>query len=863
MKIMILDGNSLVNRAFYGVRSLSNRKGVPTNAIYGFLTTYIHLFNEINPDGVCVCFDLKAPTFRHKEYDGYKAGRRPMPEELVKQIPMIKEILDMLGIPRFETEGFEADDLIGTISKITEQSGGQAVIVTGDRDSFQLISKNSNVLFVTTKSGATTEILYTEEKFAEDYAGLPPKAIIELKGLAGDSSDNIPGVAGIGEKRAMDLLAHFGSIDEIYANIDSESIKPAIRKKLIDGKESAFFSRRLATICRDVPMDFIPNSAKLQPRKEKELFDTFAELELKTLIVKFGLDKSHSALSQNKASIPFKVISQPDMIESALAAMRNQPFVGMYAEKPFEQIAVCLSEVTYIFCSSDFGENQWQSFLSSLFDGKIKIIFHDFKPFLRHMLELGINPCDVFFDTAVASYLLKSSVKPTLENSAAQFLNKTDFPETDTNSRYSEFASSVIELYNYCVPELQKDNLQNLMNDVEMPLVRILAEMENSGICVDSARLSETSAELDGKIQSVVSQIYEFAGHSFNLNSTRETGEVLFDELGLPPSKKTKTGYSTNIDVLMLLKPFHPIIPLIIEYRELVKIKSTYIDGISKSVKSDNKVHTTFEQFAAVTGRLSSAEPNMQSIPVRKASGAEIRKIFVASPGCVLVDADYSQIELRILAHIANDENMLDAFNNNYDIHTATASQVFNVPLDEVTNAMRTSAKAVNFGIVYGISDFSLSQDLGVTRRSAKEYIENYLNHYHGIKEYMDSVKEQAKQDGYVTSLFGRRRYIPELKESNFVRRSFGERAAMNAPIQATAADIIKIAMVRVYRRLKQENLNAKLILQVHDELIIDTPAEERDIVCKLLKEEMEAAYSLKAPLIAEAHSGRSWYDAK
>lgn len=859
---MILDGNSLVNRAFYGVRSLCNRNGVPTNAIYGFFTTYIHLFNEINPDGVCVCFDLKAPTFRHKEYDGYKAGRRPMPEELVAQIPILKNILDLLGIPRFELEGYEADDLIGTISAVTEQNGGQAVIVTGDRDSFQLISKATNVLFVTTKAGAATEILYTKEKFAEDYAGLPPKAIIDFKGLSGDASDNIPGVDGIGEKRALALLEQFGSIDEIYSNIESEQIKPALRKKLIEGKESAFFSRRLATICRDVPMNFTPDMAKLQPRHEKELFDTLSELELKTLIVKFGAGKA-PAEKPEKADVPFKIISDPSMIHSAIEAMRSQAYVGVYSEPPYEELAVRLSPVVYIFRKSDFGEAEWKNLLSSIFGGKAKLVYHDFKPFLRHMLEIGLNPCDIFFDTAAASYLLKSSVKPTLANSAYTFLNKAEFNGEATDSRFADAASAVAELYDYCAPQLLHDNMQSLMNDIEMPLVRILAETEHNGVRVDSDRLAETGAEFDSKIKAITEQIYQLAGHTFNLNSTRETGEVLFEELQLPPSKKTKTGYSTNIDVLQSIRLFHPIVPLIIEYRELIKIKSTYIDGIAKAVCRDNKVHTTFEQFSAVTGRLSSSEPNLQSIPVRKASGAEIRKIFVASPGCVLVDADYSQIELRILAHIANDENMLAAFNNNYDIHAATASQVFNVPIDEVTNAMRSSAKAVNFGIVYGISDFSLAQDLGVTRRSAKEYIENYLNHYHGIKEYMARIKEQAKENGYVTSLFGRRRYIPELKASNFVQRSFGERAAMNAPIQSTAADIIKIAMIRVYRRLKAEKLDAKLILQVHDELIIDTPIEECKTVCKLLKDEMEAAYRLKAPLIAEAHFGKSWYDAK
>ncbi len=880
MKIMVIDGNSIINRAFYGIRMLSNHEGLPTNAVYGFLTIMQRLLDEQHPDGICVTFDRREPTFRHERYDQYKATRSGMPDDLAVQMPVMKQVLTAMGIPIYELPGYEADDLIGTISRRCEQAGHECVAVTGDRDSLQLITDKTAVLLVRTKGSQTLTELYDPQRFTGEY-GFAPIGLIDLKALMGDSSDNIPGVAGVGEKTAKDLMAKFGSLGGVYDNIDSADIRDSVRKKLAAGKESAYLSYELAEICCMAPMEFNVDDTVYRTMDRKALYELFIQLEFSKMIEKFGLCAEDAQCEDAEtycAELVSEEIQSPNRAAELLAELERLDSVSVLTTPDLEAVALCHDCNLWIVFSENLG-NEYENFLSQLFSARIKKNAHNVKQLMGQLLKKGL-PADGFvFDTALAAYLLDPSANSYgLEKLAMSYFKTEIPPEKDYTQ---EQASSLLadrtvmlkaffthvgiidQLTEELKPRLEQEGMLQLLNTVEMPLCKVLAEMEYEGVLVDKAELVTFGQALSIRINDLQNSIWEYAGGSFNINSTRQLGTVLFEDLGLPPVKKTKTGYSTNVDVLNKLRGKHPIIDLILEYRTLTKLKSTYADGLLKVISDDGRIHTSFNMTATATGRLSSTEPNLQNIPVRTELGAELRKMFVAAPGNVLVDADYSQIELRVLAHIADDEHMIAAFNSGEDIHRVTASQVFGVAQDEVTSHMRRSAKAVNFGIVYGISEYSLSEDLGVSFGEARQYIESYLENYSGVAAFMKNVVEEAKQTGYVSTLFSRKRWLPELKSGNYNVRSAAERMAMNSPIQGTAADIIKLAMIRVHKALKEKGLKAKLVLQVHDELIVEAPAEEAEAVMEILTGQMSSVVELKVPLEAEAKAGKSWYDAK
>jgi len=851
MKLMILDGNSIVNRAFYGVRQLNAPDGTPTNAVYGFIAILQRLLDEQQPDALCVSFDLKAPTFRHKAYDLYKAQRKPMPEELAVQMPILKETLDAMGIKRYELEGYEADDILGTAANICAAQGWECVIVTGDKDSLQLISDSTKVCNVKSRMGQTETVLYTPQRFFEEY-GFEPKHMIDLKALMGDSSDNIPGVAGIGEKTAMSLVQRFKSIDRIYDEIDSEDIKEAVRKKLISGQESARMSYWLATINCAVPLEFKPEDNLWRRSYGSELYGIFKRLGFNKFIEKWGLEPRDHNTQMHEAADPEDVsLDESHDFDALLKVLDKAEYISVSAENSLDSIRFCDGKALYSASWNSCGDS-YNGLLRALFSGRFKKCAHNVKDLMRLLIAEGLSTEGFIFDTALAGYLLdatRSGYEPDML--AQQYLGE------DINGVWA-----VWRLYPPMQDKLRELGMEELYYNAELPLCSVLAGMENTGFYLDRKALYEYGESLNHGISALQESIWQHAGQQFNISSPKQLGEILFDKLMLPSGKKTKTGWSTNADVLEKLRSKHPIVDEVLEYRMLTKLKSTYADGLLKVVSPDGRVRTSFQMTVTATGRLSSTEPNLQNIPVRKKLGAQIRRMFVAAPGMTLVDADYSQIELRLLAHISGDETMKNAFLSGEDFHTVTAATVFDVPLEEVTPELRSRAKAVNFGIVYGISAFSLSQDIGVFPNEAKAYMDAYLEKYHGVRDYMHNVVEQAKADGYVRTLYGRRRNLPELKSSNFNMRSFGERVALNMPIQGTAADIIKIAMVNVHRRLEKEQLKAKLILQVHDELIVECPEDEAELVKALLTEEMEKAASLTVPLIAEAHSAHSWAEA-
>ena len=884
-KLMVLDGNSIVNRAFYGVSSnLTTRTGQPTNAVFGFLNILNKLLDEEQPQALCVTFDRKAPTFRHLAYEGYKAQRKPMPEELASQMPILKEVLSALNIPMYELDGWEADDLIGTIARRDEGAGWDTVIVTGDKDSLQLVTDHTTVKLVSTRMGRTTTKDMTPESFREAY-GFDPIHIIDLKALMGDASDNIPGVKGIGEKTAMALLAQQPSIDGLYANLDKMDVKPAARKKLVEGEEAARMSYDLATIRTDAPIDFKPEDNLCRKPDEPRLYQLFLDLEFAKLIDKYHLTapQGEGAAAEQpecSASCESEVVDDPARARELLALWAGLDRVAVLALPSLDGVCVTWEqgeEGHAALLLSDRLEC-YNDILNGLFAPGIKKTAHGAKELCRTLLSEGIAPGGFVFDTEVAAYLLAPAdgsydlekLGMTYFNhqfpKAADYLSDGAFgPLADLGTSAGAFLSHcalVAALEPVLTGRLKELGMWELYQTVELPLCSVLAEMEQEGFLIDRKALAEFGDMLSGRIQTAQKNIFDLAGEEFNINSTQQLGRILFDQLGLPPVKKTKTGYSTNADVLDKLRGSHPIIGEILEYRQLTKLKSTYADGLGKVIAPDGRIHTCFQNTVTATGRLSSTEPNLQNIPIRTELGAQLRKMFVAPAGRVLVDADYSQIELRLLACMAGDRAMIDGFNSGEDIHRITASQVFGVPQEEVTPQMRRSAKAVNFGIVYGISPFSLSQDIGVTVAQAKEYMEKYFQHYSGVRSYMDGVVARARADGYVTTLFARRRWVPELKSSNFNTRSFGERVALNAPIQGTAADIIKVAMIRVRDRLLAEGLKGRLVLQVHDELIVECPEEEAEAVRRLVKEEMEAVISLPVPLVADTAVGRSWADA-
>ena len=881
MKLMVIDGNSIINRAFYGVRPLTTREGLHTNAVYGFVTTLQKLLDEEAPEALCVTFDRREPTFRHLSYEGYKAQRKGMPEELAQQLPVLKEVLDAMDIPRYELAGYEADDLIGTISRKCEAAGWACVVVTGDKDSLQLITDKTKVKLVSTRMGQTTTKDMTEDAFREAY-GFDPIHIIDLKALMGDASDNIPGVSGVGEKTAMALIQRYQTVDAIYEAMPEVEARPAVIKRLAEGEDSARMSYRLATIVTDAPLDFDPEANRRRPAKP-ELRDIFLRLEFAKLIEKMGLDSREAPPPGAEEAVvgtcESEIVTDWARAEALLGFFRQRDHVACLVLPDLQGVCVEWGDDqaggrAAVFLPTRL-EN-YNGFLRAFFAPGIKKVSHEVKDLTRTLLAEGLPAEDIVFDVALAGYLLDATAgRYDLERLAMSWLG-TAVPKAKTYLDPEAFTAMgessealgawmshtalIGALYGRMLPKLRERQVEALYFDVEHPLCRVLAEMELAGFQVDAGMLRSFGETLTAAIETLEQRIYSYAGQ-FNINSPKQLGEVLFERLGLPSYKKTKTCYSTSAEVLEKLRGAHPIVGEVLEYRQYAKLKSTYVDGLLKVISPDGRVRTSFQMTVTATGRLSSTEPNLQNIPTRTELGSELRRMFVAGPGQILVDADYSQIELRLLAHISGDQAIVDAFRSGEDFHTVTAAHVFSVPVEEVTSAMRRAAKAVNFGIVYGISPFSLSQDLGVTVAEAKAYMDAYFHRFPGVKAYMDQVVERARADGFVETPMHRRRALPEIKSSNHNMRAFGERVALNMPIQGAAADIIKLAMVRVHRQLKEADLAARLIMQVHDELIVECPETEADQVKTILVREMEGAWPLSIPLIAEAHSGKSWLE--
>lgn len=916
---MLIDGNSILNRAFYGLSGsnmLKTSSGIYTNAIFGFLNILKKYMDEETPDYLCVAFDVRAKTFRHQEFENYKAQRKGMPDDLAVQFPIMKDILDAMNIKRIEIEGYEGDDIIGTLSKEGEDAGLEVVIVTGDKDSLQLISKTTRVKLPVTRAGKTETEEYTIEKFGEKY-GIDPDSFIDVKGLMGDSSDNIPGVAGIGEKTALDLIKQFGSIENIYDRIE-EVAKPGIKQKLINDKDMAFLSKRLATIKRDIFGIWEQDQFELKGYNTSRLKAIFENLQFKSMITKFKLENTVSEkgieaytpaiiendiLNENESGNVKEKIKLPDDIRilstiEALQDYKNEIIqageIALHAyierssqfENKITDIAITAKGKMPVYVElrkSKMKEDFFTIFKDILESESIGKYIHDAKSFMSVLKKNGIDLGGLKFDTMTAAYLCEpASANYEIKGLLSSYLNVDEEDISRGKDKLKEMTLFDIELdkdealnigrISWLIFKLsdllkvmiEENGQDELYYHVEMPLSFVLADMENWGFKVNEDALRQLSDMLSIKLAELEKQIHELAGETFNINSPKQLGHILFEKLGLKSARKTKTGYSTDAEVLEGLASSHEIVAKIVEFRQLSKLKSTYADGLRNVINPiTGKIHSNFNQTVTVTGRISSTEPNLQNIPIRLELGREIRKVFIpSSDEYILTDADYSQIELRVLAHISGDENMIDAFNNNEDIHTTTASRVFGVPIDEMTPTIRNRAKAVNFGIVYGIGEFSLAKDLGISRKEAKEYIDGYLSKYAGIKAYMTDTVEKGKADGFVTTLLNRRRYLPELKSSNHNVRAFGERVAMNTPIQGSAADIIKIAMVSVYKALKDGKFKSRLILQVHDELIIETHVDEKDKVERLLKDCMEKAIDLKVPMTVDVKSGRTWFEA-
>ena len=878
-KLLIIDGNSILNRAYYGIRPLTAPDGTPTNAVYGFLNILLKHLDEESYDYLCVAFDVKEKTFRHKRYELYKAQRKPAPEDFLVQLPLMKEVLAAMNCMCMELPGYEADDIIGTVSKICDQSDVECNILTGDKDDLQLISDNKTVKLVVTRMGRTTTTDYHPEQFREKY-GIEPSEFIDVKALMGDASDNIPGVAGVGEKTAMSLIQNYKNIDYIYEHIDELEIKEGVRNKLKNDRDNAYLSYELATIDRNAPIDFDFSAAVRGGYNESELAALFTRLNFRSFISKLKLDKAAEAAEATDTiegigkSADFK-----DLISAARAAKKvaytlsgNRLFI-----KPPK------GDVIY----ADADKEDLKEFFG---DSEISKVGYDIKEDIIAVSEYGIDAPEspfraMTFDVMLAAYILDPtqssypidtlctkylSAYLDCDDSAGggEQLSMLDViePSSDKTQLIINRVYAIERLAEKMADEIEKNGQHYLYYDVELPLTEVLARLQLRGMYVDRDELTDFGRMLDDRINLLCDEIYSLAGEEFNINSPKQLGVILFEKLELPFGKKNKSGgYSTNAEILEKLRDKHEIVEKVLEYRQLAKLKSTYVTGLSSVVNpKTGRIHSHFNQTVTNTGRLSSTEPNLQNIPVRTPLGREIRKMFIAEKdGWTLIDADYSQIELRVLAHIADDSAMKQAFLDNEDIHTQTAATVFKTPVDEVTPLMRSRAKAVNFGIVYGIGAFSLAKDIGTSRAEAQQYIDEYLAHYGNVALYMNQVIESAKECGYITTVLGRRRYIPELSASSHQLRMFGERVAMNAPIQGSAADIIKIAMVNVDRRLAESGLSARLVLQVHDELIVESPESEKDAAAAILKEEMEKAYKLSVPLIVDMNSGKSWYDTK
>ncbi len=862
-KLLIIDGNSILNRAYYGIRMLNAPDGTPTNAVYGFLNILFKQLDELKPDGVCVAFDVKEKTFRHKMYDKYKAQRKPAPEDFLVQLPLIKEVLRAMNIVCLENPGYEADDIIGTVSRICNEENKECYILTGDKDDLQLASDNVKINLVITRMGNTQTTVYDDAMVFEKY-GVTPTEFIDVKGLMGDSSDNIPGVAGIGEKTAFSLISKYKSIENIYENIETIEVTKSVREKLINGKEDAFMSKTLATIDRNVPEDYDINSYEIQEYSD-EIGEIFQRLNFKQLMSKLKITAPKK--EEVKCSKECKAC-QSEILKS---------LKGEVIYKFISDGAIAMS------CGEDYYyiENPLQADLKAFFEGEALKIGYNIKEDIISLGKSDIEIKNIAFDVMIGAYIINPvrsgypleeialeiagvSISQEDEQSGQMMMDFGDGNSESGINRAANELFAIEQLYKTLKEAIKENGQEKLCYEIEMPLIEVLASMQKEGVLVDKEALEAFGKELSSRIEELTDAIYGYAGKEFNINSPKQLGEILFSDLNLPHGKKTKTGYSTNADILEKLKDVHPIVSSILDYRQVAKLKSTYVDGLLSVINpKTGRIHSNFNQTVTATGRISSTEPNLQNIPVRTPLGRQMRKMFVAPDDKILTDADYSQIELRVLSHISGDKNMQRAFLNNIDIHTQTASQVFGVPLNEVTSEMRSGAKAVNFGIVYGISDFALSQDLKISYKEAKQYIEDYFKNYPDVKKYLDDVIKSGTEKGYVSTIFGRRRYMPELRASNKITRSFGERVAMNAPIQGSAADVIKIAMVNVYRALRDSGLKSKLILQIHDELIVETYPDELERVKEIVKTEMEEAAKMAVPMSVDLNTGKSWYDTK
>ncbi len=873
-KILLIDGNSIMNRAFYGIGTLTNSAGLNTNAIFGFINILLKTIEEEKAGKLAVAFDLKAPTFRHEMYKDYKGNRKGMPDELREQMPVIKELLKKMNISIFEMEGYEADDILGTLAVRNAAEGYFVTVLSGDRDMLQLATDRIKISIPKTKNRTTTTEHYYENDVIEAY-NIPPKAFIDVKGLMGDTSDNIPGIAGIGEKTALKLIEEYKDLDNLYSNLDK--LKGKLADKISENKDIAYISKKLATIETKVPLDNTDISG-ISYIFNEEAYQMIKQLEFKSL-----LDRFESKEQQTEKEFSINIIDNVEVFEEKIKSLKECAY---HIKHEDDNVYIAFAENEKIINYAQFSDTQINPLkicLENLLNNKDIIkVTTNLKEQLHYLsMDLDTNNKSIY-ELSLAAYLLnplKDTYYP--DDIARDYLDFTVLSEEEligkgkSKKKYSELendilvnyisqcAQTYIESYPIIKEQLKKENALELYENIELPLLYVLKNMEAQGIKIDSEMLKEYGNQLALKINDLEGYIYELAGESFNINSPKQLGIILFEKLELPAGKKNKTSYSTAADVLEKLKKHHPIVDKILEYRQLTKLKSTYADGLFEYIKEDKRIHSTFNQMIASTGRISSTEPNLQNIPIRLELGRVIRKVFIPEAGSVFIDADYSQIELRVLAHLSQDSGFIDAFNNNLDIHTATASQVFHTPYDEVTTSQRRNAKAVNFGIVYGISAYGLSEDLNIGIKEASDYIEQYFQKYPNVKTFLDSTVEMAKKNGYVTTMFNRKRMIPELSSSNFMQRGFGERIAMNTPIQGSAADIIKIAMINVYRALSIKNLNSKMLLQVHDELLIECPEDEADIVQELLINEMEKAVKLSVPLIVDAHKGNNWYELK
>lgn len=858
MRLLVIDGNSIANRAFYGIRLLSTKDGRYTNAIVGFLNILQKMKEMSEADHIAIAFDVHAPTFRHQQYAAYKAGRKPMPDELRQQMPVLKDVLSLMGYTIVEKEGFEADDILGTLSRAAMKQDVPCYIVTGDRDALQLVTDNVTVLLPSTKAGHTETQVFTPDAIMEKY-GMPPARLIDLKALMGDSSDNIPGVAGVGEKTALELLHTFTSLDHLYAQIETVEMRDSLRKKLVDGKDAAYMSYTLGTICLDAPIDADITHYAIRPMQKNELAALLTELELFKWIEKLELHGTQLSFDDatTAAAPPVQLEDECALSDTINWIKENKQFDFLYTLKD--------DRVETFYVSFDGRAAKLPAdpmLMDFLTDLTILKRTHDVKPLLASLLKIQKRPAGFALDTMLAAYLLdpltSSYTLPRLaqEYGVVSAAIPLDLPIEQQIAFFTATADKLSA-------EIEKTGQHALLHDIELPLAEVLASMENIGFEVDAQHIAEFGNAVEQRVKALEGAIYDAVGYTFNLNSPKQLGKALFEDLGLPAKKKTKSGYSTNAEVLEELRDAHPAVGMLLEYRTYSKLKSTYCDGLLKVIAADGRIHSSFNQTETRTGRISSTEPNLQNIPVRQEVGRELRRFFRAAPGMVLCDADYSQIELRVLASMAGDDTMINAFNTGEDIHSITASQVFGIPPELVTSEMRSRAKAVNFGIVYGIGAHSLSKDIHVSYKEAKAYIDGYFEKFSAVGSFMEDLIEYAKKMGYAETLFGRRRPLPELRAGNAMTRAFGERVARNMPIQGTAADIIKIAMVHVYRRLRAENMQARLILQVHDELIVEAPESEANKAAMILQEEMENAAKLSVKLTADVHIGKTWYDAK